>query len=214
MADAFIPIVPDCHAQRLGQLVDLSWDIFRSRFLAGRHPILKEAPFQHHFANVISSVGSLFCISRDDSFLVDLETRIENVRGKSKYIDITCSFPNANVSCAIELKFKTAQQGAQDHGRVDAYTDIEALELVCPKHFTFGRFFMITDSKTYRYKSTRGVGTVFCMHDGHRTPVQTPLACTHSKGRENVVVTLSNEYTFNWDQAGNWHFLALPVIAV
>ena len=149
MADAFIPIVPDCHAQRLGQLVDLSWGIFRSRFLAGRHPILKEAPFQHHFANVISSVGSLFCISRDDSFLVDLETRIENVRGKSKYIDITCSFPNANVSCAIELKFKTAQQGAQDYGRVDAYTDIEALELVCPKHFTFGRFFMITDSKTF-----------------------------------------------------------------
>ena len=211
MTDIFTPIIPDCHTERLTKLIDLSWDIFRKQFLAGRHPILKEAPFQHHFANVISAVGSLFCISREDTFLVDLETRIENIRGKLKYIDITCSFPSANTSCAIELKFKTAQQGAQDHGRIDVYTDIEALELVCPKHFTFGRFFMITDSQTYRHKSTRGVGTVFCMHDGHQTPINTPLKCTHSKGRENVVVTLSNVYTFNWEQVGDWHFLSLPV---
>ncbi len=90
---------------------------------------------------------------------MDLETRCEDVRGKTKFIDITCSFPNAAVSCAIELKFKTTQQGAQDHGRIDAYVDIEAVELVCESHFTFGRFFMITDSSVYVNTSRRGVGT-------------------------------------------------------
>ncbi len=60
---------------------------------------------------------------------------------------MTCAFPNAKVSGAIELKFKTEQQGAQDHGRIDAYVDIEAVELVTESQFTFVRFYMITDSK-------------------------------------------------------------------
>ena|GEM_PF-1484199 len=52
-----------------------------------------------------------------------------------------------SVPGAIELKFKTEQQGAQDHGRIDAYVDIEAVELVTKSQFTFVRFYMITDSK-------------------------------------------------------------------
>ena len=206
-----VPLIPSCYTERLQQVIDLSWRIFQSRFLLERNPILKEAPFQHHFANVISSVGNLFCTARDDVFLVDLEERIENIKGKNKYIDITCRFPNAGVSCAIELKFKTAQQGAQDHGRIDAYVDIEALELVCESDFTFGRFYMITDSKTYLHESTRGVGTVFCMHDGYQSPSKTPIECPQSKGRENVSVTLQNSYRFNWQKYDQWHFLAIHV---
>ncbi len=211
MVKVFEPIVPECYVERLSRCVDLSWDIFRSRFIAGRHPILREAPFQHHFANVISSVGQLFCTSRDDMFHVDLETRVENIRGKSKFVDISCSFPNAGVKCAIELKFKTAQQGAQDYGRIDAYVDIESLELVCPVPYTFGRFFMITDSRIYRNKSLRGVGTLFAMHDGYCNPLGTPITCGYSKGREHVTVTLANQYTFNWEHSGNWHFLAIAI---
>ena len=81
-----IDLIPHNHAERLGLVVDLSWRIFQSHFIHKRHPILKEAPFQHHFANVLST---------------------------------------------IESKFKTEQQGAQDHGRIDVYSDIEAVELVC-----------------------------------------------------------------------------------
>ena len=128
-----------------------------------RHPILREASFQHHFANTLSTIGSLYCVERSDIFPVDLETKFADIKGKSKFIDISCSFPNAKVSCAIELKFKTAQQGAQDHGRIDAYVDIEAVELACKSHFNFGRFFMITDSSVYVNPSQRGVGTaLFC----------------------------------------------------
>jgi hypothetical protein len=156
-------------------------------------------------------LGNLYCIKRDDIFLVDLETKCKNIKGKSKYLDITCSFPSKKVSCAIELKFKTDKQGAQDHGRIDAYVDIEALELACKQSYDFGRFYMITDSTPYVKKSKRGVGTVFCTHDGMKTVSNQKFHCPNSKGRENVVVTLSNSYKFEWEKIKNWYFLELTI---
>ena len=206
-----VELIPHDHAVRLNQVVDHAWCMFQSQFIYGRHPILKEAPFQHHFATILSAVGSLYCVERSDVFFVDLEQRCEDVKGKTKYIDITCSFTNVDVSCAIELKFKTAKQGAQDHGRIDAYVDIEAVELVCESRFTFGRFFMITDSPVYVNASKRGVGTVFCLHDGHQVTPGKRLCCPTSKGREHVAVTLKNPFIFEWKKCREWHFLELRV---
>ena len=204
-------LIPHDHTDRLNQVVDRAWRIFQSHFVYKRHPISKEAPFQHHFANILSTVGSLYCVERSDIFFVDLETRCEDVKGKSKYIDITCSFPNADVSCAIELKFKTKQQGAQDHGRIDAYVDIEVIELVCESQFTMGRFFMITDSSVYVNPSKRGVGTVFCMHDGFQVTPGQEFACPQSKGRETVAVKLKHAHRFDWQQHEEWYFLEIRV---
>lgn len=205
-------LIPENHEARLREILSQSWRIFQSQFIGERYPILKEAPFQHHFANVISTVGALYCVSRDDRFFVDLETKC-CVRGKPKWVDISCSFPNANARCAVELKFKTAQQGAQDHGRIDAYTDIAALEGVCcdvDADYAFGKFFMITDSSVYINRSIRGVGTVFCTHHGHQvTPGQIPPST--SKGREEIEITLRNPYQFNWTLAGKWYFLEVGI---
>jgi hypothetical protein len=205
------PLVPVAPVERLQAVLDTAWHIFLSRFVHGRHPVTKEAPFQHHLANIISTVGSLYCIEREDLFLVDLETKEEDVRGRAKYLDITCSFVNHRVSCAIELKFKTARMAAQDYGRIDAYGDIEALELICARGYDFGRFYMVTDSTAYVNPSSRGVGTVFAMHHGHESPVGKPLACPESKGREGVEVCLRSSYRFNWERHGPWHFLALHI---
>lgn len=160
-------ILPADLEGRLVEVLDASWRIFISGFLGGRHTIETEAPFQHHFANIIRTVGGLYCTERSELFLVDLETRHDGIKGKRKFVDITCCFQDTETSCAIELKFETAKQGAQDHGRIDAYVDIEALELACCEEgHTFGRFYMITDSTAYVNASQRGVGTVFAMHHG------------------------------------------------
>jgi len=58
--------------------------------------ISKEAPFQHYFAHIISTIGESYCSKRNDIFLVDLETKCDGIKGKSKYVDITCGFPNQN----------------------------------------------------------------------------------------------------------------------
>ena len=114
------------------------------------------------------NIGNLFSIAEKDLFKVDLETKCENINGKPKYIDISCGFID-KINCAIELKFKTAQQGAQDHGRIDAYRDIYALELVTEKLFNLGKFYMITNSTPYINQSKKGVGTVFATHNEHVT---------------------------------------------
>jgi hypothetical protein len=197
------------YTDRISDILDISWRVLKSRFIDGRHEISKEAPFQHYFAHTISTIGESFCSKREDIFHVDLETKIDGIKGKSKYLDITCGFPNHKASCAIELKFKTARQGAQDHGRIDAFVDIEALELVCDRIFNFGRFYMITDSTPYINKSKKGVGTVFATHDGS---IINPGEYHYpSMGREHVHVTLRNTYTFEWEKINEWYFLQINI---
>jgi len=195
---------------RLEEVLDLSWKIFKSQFIYGRHEITKEAPFQHHFAQIIRMVGELYSVDKDDLFKVDLETKFENIKGKTKYVDITCQYVN-KIKCAIELKFKTARQSAQDHGRIDAYSDIETLELITSQEeFELGKFYMITDSTAYIHKSKKGVGTVFALHDGYVSEKDKELSFP-SKGRENVVVNLRNNYLFQWEKIHNWYFLDLTI---
>jgi hypothetical protein len=191
-------------------ITDQAWLCFKSQFIAGRHPITLEAPFQHYLARIIEAIGQQYCTKREDRFLVDLETRCPDIRGKTKYLDITCEFPQDGAKCAIELKFKTSKQGAQDYGRIDAYCDIEALEAACDNGFDFGRFFMITDSTVYVTPSNRGVGTVFPMHEGARI-ASTVYHSPTCKGREDVRVNLRGSYAFDWEQIGRWFFLTLPV---
>lgn len=207
------PLIPNDYHVRLEEILDVSWRIFISRFIGGRHPINIEAPFQHHLANTLLEVGNLYCTSRDDVFFVDLEQKCPDIKGKNKYLDIVCSFKNANVSCAIELKFKTEKQGAQDWGRIDAYVDIEAVEVACRKNkaYSMGRFYMITDSAMYTKPSKKGVGTVFCLHHGHLTMAGTELSYPLSKGRSEVIVQLEESYPLHWQQIGKWHFLEVKI---
>lgn len=200
-------IVPIDYKERIDLVMSLSWKIFKSQFIHKRHHISKEAPFQHHFADIIRQVGNLHCLSREDVFLVDLETQCKNVKGKTKYLDITCEFVN-QIMCAIELKFKKESQGAQDHGRIDIYSDIEALELVCMENFNVGKFYTITDSPPYINQSKKGVGTIFPTHNGYVTELNKEIIST-SKGRDEIKINLKNSYIFNWDKIDKWYFLEL-----
>jgi len=201
--------LPLSYIERLEEVLDISWRILKSRFIDGRHIISKEAPFQHYFANIISTIGESYCSERTDMFLVDLEYKVSDIKDKNKYIDITCEFVNKNASCAIELKFKTDKQGAQDHGRIDAFVDIEALELVCKENFGIGRFYMITNSTPYINQSKKGVGTVFTTHDGGL--INPGIYQYESKVREDVIVTLGNQYAVEWEKIGDWFFLLINI---
>ena len=205
-------LIPTDYVRRIEEILDISWRILKTRFLDGRHQISKEAPFQHYFAHIISVIGEQYCTKRDDIFVVDLETKLDDFKGKKKYIDITCSFINHNVSCAVELKFKTARQGAQDHGRIDTFIDIESLEIACGKYgYNIGRFYMITDSTAYIRKSKKGVGTIFTTYDGAVINHHSVFHCPNSKGRENVRVRLNNSYIFEWEHIDKWYFLELRI---
>lgn len=201
-------ILTENYTQRINDILDISWRLLKSRFIDGRHLITQEAPFQHHFSHIISTIGESYCTKKEDIFLVDLETKCDGIKGKSKYIDITCGFPNQNASCAIELKFKTKKQSAADNGRIDAFIDIEALELVCDTEFSIGRFYMITNNTQYINQSRIGVGTKFTTYDG---AVVTPGKYAFQNKSRNVVVTLKNQYKFEWEKIGEWYFLQINI---
>jgi hypothetical protein len=198
---------------RMDDVLSMAWRVFKSQFVNGRIIILKEAPFQHHFAYILKQVGDLHSLKRDDVFVVDLETRHDDVKGKRKHIDITCEFVG-KCRCAIELKFKLDSQGAQDWGRIDMYQDLEALEIVCKGKYEMGRFFAISDSVPYIKQSKRGAGIDYPTHDGYITELARQYE-TRSKGRENVKVQLSNEYLFEWEKIergeNSWYFLDIVV---
>ena len=87
-------LIPDDHEQRRHAIIDSSWKNFQPHFLGGRHPILKESSVptsfcQHHFN------GRCAYVTRDDRFFVDSETKCEKIKNKNKYLDIPCSFENA-----------------------------------------------------------------------------------------------------------------------
>jgi hypothetical protein len=201
--------IPLDYKLRIETVMKSAWTVFKSQFIHNRHFISTEAPFQHHFAEIIRQVGNLYCLTREDIFLVDMETQCKDIKGKTKYLDISCEFVK-KINCAIELKFKKESQGAQDHGRIDIYADIEALELVCNDRFNVGKFYAITDSKPYVNQSKVGVGTVFSTHHGHISEANKDFWFP-SKGREHVKVNLKNSYTFNWEKINNWYFLELTV---
>jgi hypothetical protein len=201
--------IPFDYKLRIDAVMDSAWTVFKSQFIYNRHFISTEAPFQHHFAEIIRQVGNLYCLTREDVFLVDLETQCKGIKDKTKYLDISCEFVN-KINCAIELKFKKASQGAQDHGRIDIYSDIESLELVCMDRFQMGKFYAITDSTPYVNQSKIGVGTVFPTHHGHISEANKSF-WVDSKGREHVTVNLKNSYTFNWEKIDKWYFLELTI---
>jgi hypothetical protein len=71
--------------EKLEKVITESWELFIAKYLSGRIEVSKEAPFQHHFANIIQDIGELYCFSRTELFLVDLETKEEKLLKKNKY---------------------------------------------------------------------------------------------------------------------------------
>ena len=78
--------IPFDYKERLDAVMNSAWTIFKSQFIHNRHYIVTEAPFQHHFADIIRQVGNLYCLTREDVFLVDLETQCKGIKGKTKYL--------------------------------------------------------------------------------------------------------------------------------
>lgn len=201
-------LIPKAYEDRIREIVNVSWKILLSQYTNGKIELNKEAPFQLHFASILKDIGQLYAISPEEIFFINLETKCEGIKGKSKYLDVTFGFRN-KIRCSMELKFKTEKQGAQDHGRIDAFIDIEALELSLTKNYDKGFFAMITDSTVYINKSKKGVGTHFPLHNGAEiTPGQ--YHCD-SKGREKVFVTLKNHYKIKWNKFGDKYFLLLEI---
>ena len=221
-------ILPTDDTARIDDILQTSWRILKTRFIKRRYEISSEAPFQHYFAHIISTIGDTYCITRTEKFMVDLEVKLEgknnNDEVKKSYIDITCGFSrggnDSREKTAIELKFKTKSQGAPNDTRNLVFQDIKRLENARKEDsFSQGRFYMITDLQTHANKSKKGLGTVFRIHDGAETQANEEFYYPDSTSKKNVKVTLDDPYSFNWEKIDKkttkkeeWYFLEIPVL--
>ena len=224
-----VQLIATNYVSRMKEILDEAWKIFKAQFIYKRNDIDKEAPFQLQFASIIKNVGELYSIKPGEQFFVGMETKCEDIKedGKPKYVDITCGFRSGNepeFSCAIELKFKTRQQSAQDIGRINVYQDLEALEQVCRKGgYDIGKFYMITDSRVYTVMGKGEVADQFMIYDGYLTDGNTIHIHDEPEWKNNKYckVELKNQYKFEWEHSErcddkknnlkDWYFLELDI---
>jgi len=203
-------VIRSDYKQRMHEILDQSWKIFKSQFIHQRYFIETEAPFQHHLAYIIRSVGELYSLNKRDLFKVDLERKVKDIRGRNKYFDIACQFEE-QINCLIELKFKLRSQGAQKYSRVEVYSDLEALELSQEKGFQLGKFYMITDDTAFINMSVKGWGTTFSVCQDHVNEPGKILTAPSRNGIDHFSMKLKNKYKFDWEKINDRYFLDLTV---
>lgn len=227
-----VQLISNDYPSRMKEILDESWKIFKSQFVHKRNDIDKEAPFQLQFASIIKNVGELYTIRPDEQFYVNRETKFEDIKndGRPKIVDITMGFKKfekysensdlykvTDYKCAIELKFKTKAQGAQNIGRINVYQDLESLEHVCRNYgCSFGKFYMITDDVLYTKvpKETSYV-SAFNTSDGYETNGGTVHKYDGKGGKTDKYdsIELKGSYRFEWEHCmeDNWYFLEIDV---
>ena len=158
-----LQLIKTDYPSRMGKILDEAWEVFKWQFRNGTFnvEIDNEAGFQFYFASTIKRIGEMRVCCNED-FYLEVETKWGAPSGKgSERIDITCGFKEDNrkiYACAIELKFfKTGHTFTSKMFK--AYQDIAALDervkasgIEGITRYSEGRFYLITDSESYRKK--------------------------------------------------------------
>jgi hypothetical protein len=194
----------DC---RVLWMLSTAWEICIQRIAGNRIVINKESSLQLHYAYILSQVGELACINKDESFMIELET---NHFGKN--IDIWCSL--GNCEAAIELKcFRKVQNRAKDTDMYDVLKDIKRLESY--SHVSFRRFICLTDDEYYTKLSHRGYAGSVSIGNGkkyYKNVSITPawVGKWKNSARDNNIV-LKKDVVFTWKSIGCWYYLFMEV---
>jgi len=204
---------------RLKKVINISWDIFLNHYINKKYSILLEAPFQLHFSQILENVGKLYCLKREEHFFVDLEVKEDEIGKKKYYIDIVCGIIKGDeeYKVALELKFKTLQQGAEDSGVMEFYKDIYSLEKIKrDKDYLFGVFLVITNDHLYIKKSKKGPRTIFETYNGASIIPDKEYECLDTKTGENFnkqygSFKFRKQYKFIWNKYQDNYFLKLYI---
>ncbi|UPM54530.1 hypothetical protein [Gottfriedia acidiceleris] len=210
--------------ERMNHILNTSWSVFIAHCLEGRAILNKEASFQHHFANILQRVGSLYCFSKKEIFHVDLEYTVKKQVGfvRKAEIDIICelvNFENNNgVKAAIELKHTIKPGDATDIGRINSYQDIYRLEKLKElehEGFSICKFYMLANRVAYTNISPPNTsGEDFPTYRGYTIEPKKVYKTIHSKVGKDIELIFNNSYKFNWDiyeQPKRLYFLSVDV---
>ena len=202
---------------RLSEIVNISWNIFLNHYINKKYTILLESPFQLHFSEILSRIGNLYCLKREEHFFVDLEVKNTEINNGRYYIDIVCGIIRGEkeYKIALELKFKTLQQSAEDLGVMEFYKDIYSLEKIISKgDYLFGVFLAMTNNNRYVKKPSRGLKMVFNTHNKSFIVPKKEYKYFETKTGEKFYndygsFKFKQKHQFNWKKHKDNYFLKM-----
>ena len=226
-----LQLIKTDYPSRMGKILDEAWEVFKWQFRNGTFnvEIDNEAGFQFYFASTIKRIGEMRVCCNED-FYLEVETKWGAPSGKgSERIDITCGFKedkfkedNRKIyACAIELKFfKTGHTFTSKMFK--AYQDIAALDKRVNANgeegvtrYSEGRFYLITDSESYKKKNAYKTKA----DDYHEFGLveKTVKYVRYHDNRETKLpqeLFLTKEYDVKWDPSdgqSDWYFLEIDI---
>ncbi|MFC2071476.1 hypothetical protein ACFLUU_01995 [Chloroflexota bacterium] len=197
--------IPQSKQERLRYVLNLAWNIFFERVVAGRIKVNKESSMQLHYSSILQRLGELICIQPGEMFNIELESSHEK-----KNIDIVCSY--GDVKAAIELKcFRKSSNRAVDTDMYDVLKDIE--RLFSYKDIKVKEFICLTDNGYYCNGSHTGHAGIVSIRNGREYKGDTPISPSwvgkwKDTSRDKDIVFDKN-IRFNWTDKDGWYYLRL-----
>ena len=192
--------------EQLNEVVDMAWQEVKDQVDKGQLTLVREGNFGLHLGIFLYAFGNRD-VPEGQRFEVEAEHLLE-VDGARKYMDLACSYQPEDIKAALELKFCTAQQGADNLRRVDFWQDLGTLEEAQRQGFGEARFLLITDDPRYPEVKRRGDYKKYSMHEG-RVIEPGQYECVDWAGRRGKSVTLEKAYPISWEKINGLNFLEL-----
>jgi hypothetical protein len=208
-------ITANTFEDRLRQAITAAWAIFCRKVGGGLIPINKEASMQLQYAYILRQLLPLISHTAHEIAEIELETGVTTSSGSNE-IDILLKGESSNgpqhfiaieLKCYRKLASSGLPRGAPDLFMKDVYADLAVLEEYVDLGINRGVALVMTDhelfvnpkrktGKCWNYDISNGVHIA----GGH---FNTPI------GGEEVSIHLSQAYTFNWSQFGEFWFMEL-----
>ena len=189
-------------AERLQEIVDLSYRILCNKVAAGNVSIPNEASMQMQFGTILNSVGKLYEVDKHDRFTIELESpkEIEASAKSSKGIArcdiyIALARNKSKATAAIELKhFRKGPNEAVTDNRFFVLQDLENLEHYMEKEPKLQCYEIVYTDNLNHTINKAGL----TVNIGHKA--QAPSQLIYTQNRE---VNLKGGHTFLWDIYGS-----------
>ena len=202
------------------EIVETSYRLLINKLAHGGLSANNEAAFQLELGFILKTIGQLYEFRLVDKFQLEFETYIDLSETSIKSnttrarVDILLKYRDNETStaAAIELKFFKKANHREPNNRYDAFKDISNLELYKNQGSIDLCYFIVsTDHLHYVNQESYSSDTAdFDIRNGRDYIAGTVLEY-RTENPYGPNITLKQNYSFNWQTIGSWHYLKLKV---
>lgn len=198
--------------EKLNKIVRQAFELLMFKILEGSLEINNEISLQLHFGVILQQLGKMYEFSRDDRFIILLETK--------KEITPTSKTPNKKARCDIELQFYHKNKLESK-----AYIEIKLFKGGPNETVTENRFSVMCDIENLEHYKDDGKSLCYLLvvtdninHTINKANLNLCIgngAIARGRIRQNgKEVLLSGNYTFKWESCNKkdkYYFLLIDV---